>query len=293
MLKRNQGITLIALVVTIIVLLILAGVTLSFVAGENGILQSTGKVDWQTESSGENIGNTSNLITQAKLIINDIGATTVQLKVETLATESDNIKEYQVFLNNQLKGTFEEAEIEINDLKINTEYSIFVKVIDKEEKSRISNTEKITTKHGTYLFQEGECQDITSGWTLSRDAVSTVSIVDNIIYARRFGGANGGWAISTNQAIDITNYTKLCCKYTAGSLEWNDGLRLRLGKTKYIYMTGGLSVSSGTHSSDSFEYNKTEAIFKWDISQIPQDSYFIGVGGSGATDTYIYSIWLE
>ncbi len=30
MLKRNQGITLIALVVTIIVLLILAGVTLSF-----------------------------------------------------------------------------------------------------------------------------------------------------------------------------------------------------------------------------------------------------------------------
>ena len=37
--RQEKGITLIALVVTIIVLLILAGVTLSFVAGENGILK--------------------------------------------------------------------------------------------------------------------------------------------------------------------------------------------------------------------------------------------------------------
>lgn len=37
--KKEQGITLIALVITIIVLLILAGVSLSLVAGENGILK--------------------------------------------------------------------------------------------------------------------------------------------------------------------------------------------------------------------------------------------------------------
>lgn len=46
MLKENKGITLIALVITIIVLLILAGVTLSLVAGENGILRrATNAVD--------------------------------------------------------------------------------------------------------------------------------------------------------------------------------------------------------------------------------------------------------
>jgi len=38
MLKGNKGITLVALVVTIIVLLILAGVTISLVLGQNGIL---------------------------------------------------------------------------------------------------------------------------------------------------------------------------------------------------------------------------------------------------------------
>lgn len=44
--KKQNGITLVALVVTIIVLLILAGVSLSLVAGENGILKrATSAVD--------------------------------------------------------------------------------------------------------------------------------------------------------------------------------------------------------------------------------------------------------
>ena len=38
MLKQNKGITLVALVVTIIVLLILAGVSISLVVGQNGVL---------------------------------------------------------------------------------------------------------------------------------------------------------------------------------------------------------------------------------------------------------------
>lgn len=38
MLKKNGGITLIALVITIIVLLILAGVSIAMISGENGIL---------------------------------------------------------------------------------------------------------------------------------------------------------------------------------------------------------------------------------------------------------------
>lgn len=38
MLKGQKGITLVALVITIIVLLILAGVTISLVLGDNGIL---------------------------------------------------------------------------------------------------------------------------------------------------------------------------------------------------------------------------------------------------------------
>ena len=39
--KENKGITLIALVVTIIVLLILAGISINALAGQNGILNRT------------------------------------------------------------------------------------------------------------------------------------------------------------------------------------------------------------------------------------------------------------
>ena len=42
-LKRSKGITLIALVITIIVLLILAGVTIASITGENGILRESTK----------------------------------------------------------------------------------------------------------------------------------------------------------------------------------------------------------------------------------------------------------
>ena len=56
--KKQKGITLVALVVTIIVLLILAGVSLSLVAGENGILgRATNAVDKnKIETAKEQVG---------------------------------------------------------------------------------------------------------------------------------------------------------------------------------------------------------------------------------------------
>jgi len=48
-LKRNEGITLIALVITIIVLLILAGVAISMLSGENGILKQAAEAKTETD----------------------------------------------------------------------------------------------------------------------------------------------------------------------------------------------------------------------------------------------------
>ncbi len=51
--KKSNGITLIALVITIIVLLILAGVTIATLTGENGILSKAIQANEQTEIGGE------------------------------------------------------------------------------------------------------------------------------------------------------------------------------------------------------------------------------------------------
>lgn len=47
--KKNKGITLIALVITIIVLLILAGVTINTLFGQNGIMQKANKAKIENE----------------------------------------------------------------------------------------------------------------------------------------------------------------------------------------------------------------------------------------------------
>ena len=49
MLKNNKAITLIALVITIIVLLILAGVSIAMLTGENGILNQASKAGSSTQ----------------------------------------------------------------------------------------------------------------------------------------------------------------------------------------------------------------------------------------------------
>ena len=52
-LKESKGITLIALVITIIVLLILAGVTIATLTGDNGILTKTNNAKAQTDEVAE------------------------------------------------------------------------------------------------------------------------------------------------------------------------------------------------------------------------------------------------
>ncbi len=51
MLKENKGVTLVALVITIIVLLILAGVTLSMVMGDSGIFSKANEASSKTAIS--------------------------------------------------------------------------------------------------------------------------------------------------------------------------------------------------------------------------------------------------
>ena len=58
--RRNQGITLIALVITVIVLLILAGVTIATLTGDNGILTRVQEAKEETEQAQKDEENILN-----------------------------------------------------------------------------------------------------------------------------------------------------------------------------------------------------------------------------------------
>ena len=53
MLRNKRGITLIALVVTIVIILILSGITVGMVTSDNGILKETKNAKVQTEIENE------------------------------------------------------------------------------------------------------------------------------------------------------------------------------------------------------------------------------------------------
>ena len=92
--QRNSGITLIALVITIIVLLILAGVSLSLVAGENGILKrATNAVDKNTIVSGKE---------ETELLVSDLG---VEFYEEKYVNGKQNLEPIDSFIQSKFGGT--------------------------------------------------------------------------------------------------------------------------------------------------------------------------------------------
>lgn len=76
MLKEQKGITLVALVITIIVLLILAGITISLVIGNNGILNRAKEAGGTYTNAANNEANNLNtLAEEMDNIINGLNLT--------------------------------------------------------------------------------------------------------------------------------------------------------------------------------------------------------------------------
>lgn len=120
--KNNQGITLIALVITIIVLLILAGISIATLTGKNGVLTkaSTAKEETERKDIIERARidilakQSENLGTISEKELSDI----LTEKYGTLSTQEENIldktltskdEKYQIKVNEIWNGNFKEA----------------------------------------------------------------------------------------------------------------------------------------------------------------------------------------
>lgn len=127
--KNQKGITLVALVVTIIVLLILAGVTLSLVAGENGILgRATSAVD------KNEIGTAKE---QVQLLLADEVTAYYEARYVDHKEGFDNALDYI------LKNGVEDAEPTTrNDLKTMNGYTVEISAYTND------TTDNITVKGG-------------------------------------------------------------------------------------------------------------------------------------------------
>ena len=173
--KREKGITLIALVITIVILLILAGIAIAALTGDNGLFaraklakdktinsqneENTILEDYEDKiekiiSSRQNELNNSNIIKKAEIEaeLNNIEIK-VNFKLETTQEMQDGVA--VLILNNKLYKTYDfksikENNITIIDLKPNTEYEIYVIIID--ENGEIVRTESKKCKTGNSVY---------------------------------------------------------------------------------------------------------------------------------------------
>jgi len=114
MFKEEKGITLVALVITIIVLLILAGVSIALVVGNNGILgRATGAVEKSELATAEQ---------EIKIAIAD-----AQMAAYTASATSPDFKTHYTnkdyYDNNCTSGTVSEPTYDESTQKVRLEYT--------------------------------------------------------------------------------------------------------------------------------------------------------------------------
>ena len=126
---RNKGITLIALVVTIVVLLILAGVSISMLTGDDGIITKSKEARISTELSGYK--EELELYKSEKYMENnEFEETTLTAGKEDLnyntkeSEEEGNIKTIIPDISDEY---FEKLEVIKGELLINTQNNIIIK----------------------------------------------------------------------------------------------------------------------------------------------------------------------
>lgn len=100
--KKNNGITLIALVITIIILLILAGITLAIVAGDNGILGKAQIAKDRTETAQMEEDNK----------LKELEQTVNKYELQTSRTDSETKSKYDTL--------WEGTATQVGDINTNT-----------------------------------------------------------------------------------------------------------------------------------------------------------------------------
>ena len=253
----KKGITLIALVVTIIVLIILASVTINVLFGENGLITMAQKAKQETDKAG--------IKEEMELTISDIQIDEIS-KGNNLTME--NLTGYDGLLSSKLEisswkdetsGIYKEHYFIINDDfsvtidDFNYNYSCVAKM--KEDYLSLSDGDIVTTRayyedgnvsgSGTYKITADDGSFVDDGGRYIKldensDLWAILQISNNSVDLYQYGAYGDG-------VTDDTNYIKNAFDSGVSTIHASDG--------NYL-MSSGISISSnisfiGTNSNKS------------------------------------------
>ncbi len=246
--EKNKGITLIALVVTIIVLLILAGISITMLTGQNGILNRAGEakttngvaqseellkvsvMDALTRGAGElTNGNlrkalSSNLGTEGEdyeIVGNEKSGWTVTIK--------ENNKDYTISSTGKI-DEIEKVEGSKSDWEI--EGNAVVKYLGSSNDIVVPNY-----VDGTKITEVGENIFSASKLTGTLKISEGIKVLDK----NSFGGSKfTGSIVFPNTLVEIKEYAFAGCTGFSGNLELPDSLE-KIGPYAFAGWTGNLN----------------------------------------------------
>ena len=226
--KKNKGITLIALVVTIIVLLILAGISIAMLTGQNGILNRAAEAKNSTETAqtdeqvklsvAEALSNGLGKITEENLreaLNNNVGAGKYELTGDAINgwTIKAADKTYNISGNGSISGGEDEDPLKPSD------YNIYVYLYDDgtlslgRENESIPN-KKVLKEYGN-IKDENYTSELIDGnmvantpWFEERESIKNVIILSEI-YPKN----TANWFAQCSNLNTINNIEKLETEY--------------------------------------------------------------------------------
>ena len=264
-LKESKGITLIALVITIIVLLILAGVTIATLTGDNGILKKAGDAKTQTEQAKEDenlkIAIAGSYGTDGKLNLKDLKE---NLKNQGISYTNSNEFPLEVTVNGEKK-------------KIDANGNIIGSIQSLKTKGTVFND--TTTLEDTY----GNQVTIPKGFKIASDSATEVTggiVIEDATYTKTIGSQFVWIPVGTGE-----NAIKKANKETVD---------IALGRYSFTQNSDGTittSEYSGSYTEDTTanhnsDYKNAIAkdIEKFKTSANSNHGYYIGRYEAGVVD---------
>ena len=270
-LKESKGITLIALVITIIVLLILAGVTIATLTGDNGILKKAGDAKTQTEQAKED----ENL----KIAIAGSYGTDGKLNLKDL---KDNLENQGINYDKNNTGFPLEVTVNGEKKKIDANGNVTVKlesVADSKTKGTVFKD--TTTLEDTY----GNQVKVPKGFKIASDSATDVTggiVIEDATYTNTIGSQFVWIPVGTGEKNAIKKANKETVDIALGRYEFTENSDGTVTTSEY---SGSSYTEDTTASHNSSRGNAiAKDIEKFKTSANSNHGYYIGRYEAGVVD---------
>lgn len=227
--KHERGITIIALIITIIIIIILSGITISYITGENGILEKArnardkallaqndeniaitetdNRMNQYIDGNREGISTRSNLIPNASLNISQITNVGFKCSLNVETANINNILDYHIYVINTKDTTKNKSyakntnEVTLNDLESSTTYQVYAIICDINGEFRKTDKVEVTTYDQPVLtINNVYAMETMGAVTNSIQTISGYLFDGNI----NNGGAYNGVLFNLSSYIEIT-----------------------------------------------------------------------------------------